>query len=130
MHLFKMCKGDGTLLRNLLLNENHPLYNLTLNISGIFKEPEKANINVEKANIGAKKANIEAVFTAKTTAYIQMIQETLGFRTVFGKLDVQRVLGLKPTRSSELLHEVAVHGILETVAGHGKGKYRFRQRET
>lgn len=125
-----MCKGDGTLLRNLLLNENHPLHNRTLHISGTFKESEKANIDVEKANIGTGKANIEDVFTAKTTAYIQMIQETLGFRTVFGKSDVQRVLGLKPTRSSELLHEVAVHGIIKTVAGRGKGKYRVRQRET
>ncbi|XCB29200.1 Fic family protein [Arcanobacterium hippocoleae] len=32
-------------LRNLLLNENHPLHNRTLHIDGIFKEPEKANID-------------------------------------------------------------------------------------
>ena len=117
-------------LRNLLLNEDHPLHNRTLHISGTFKEPEKANIDVENANIGTEKANIEAVFTAKTKAHIQMLREALGPQNIFGRSDVQRVLGLKPTRSSELLHEVAVHGILETVAGHGKGKYRFRQRET
>lgn len=70
IHLFEMCKGDGTLLRNLLLNENHSLHNRTLHISGTFKEPEKANIDVEKANI-------EDVFTAKTTAHIQMLWETL-----------------------------------------------------
>lgn len=29
-------------LRNLLLNENHPLHNRTLHISGRFKEPEEA----------------------------------------------------------------------------------------
>lgn len=59
-----MCKGDGTLLPNLLLNENHLFHKRTLHISGTFKEPEKANIDVEKANIGTRKANIEAVFTA------------------------------------------------------------------
>lgn len=118
------------MLRNLLLNENHPLHKRTLHISGTFKEPKKANLDGEKANIETEKANMEDVFTAKTTAYIQMLQETLGFRTVFGKSDVHRVLGLKPTRRSELLHEMAVHGIIETVAGRGKGKYRFRQRET
>ena len=112
-----MCKGDGTLLRNLLLNENHPLHNRTLHISGTFKEPEKANI--------------EDVFTAKTTAHIQMLWETLGSHWIlFGRSDVQRGLGLKPTRSSELLREMAEHGIIEPVIGHGKGKYRFRQRET
>ncbi len=111
-----MCKGDGTLLRNLLLNENHLLHNWTLHISGTFKEPEKANI--------------EAVFTAKTTAHIRMLRETLSSQTVFGRSDVQRVPGLKPTRNSELLIEMAVHGIIESVIGHGKGKYRFRHQET
>ena len=116
-------------LRNLLLNENHPLHNRTLHISGTFKEPEKANIDVENANIGTEKANIEAVFTAKTKAHIQMLREALGPQNIFGRSDVQRVLGLKPTRSSELLREMAEHGIIEPVTGHGKGKYRFWQRE-
>ena len=41
--------------------------------------------------------------------------------------DVQRILELKPTRSSELLRKMAEHGIIEAVAGYGKGKYRFRK---
>lgn len=106
-------------LRNLLLNENHPLHNRILHISGTFKEPGKANI-------GAEKANIEDVFTAKTTAHIQMLREALTSQIAFGRSDVQRVLGLKPTRSSELLREMAEYGIIQPVAGHGKGKYRFR----
>ena len=121
-----MCKGDGTSIRNLLLNENHPLYNGTLHISGTFKESEKANIDVEKANIRTEKANIGDVFTAKTVAHIQMLREALSSQTAFGRSDVQRVLGLKPTRSSELLREMAEYGIIQPVAGHGKGKYRFR----
>ena len=116
-------------LRNLLLNENHPLHNRILHISGTFKEPEKANIDVKKANIGAEKANIEDVFTAKTIAHIQMLREALSSQTVFGRSDVQRVLGLRPTRSSELLREMAAQGIIEPVVGHGKGKYRFRHQE-
>ena len=87
-----------------------------MHISSIFKEPEKANI--------------EDAFTAKPTAHIQMLQEILGFRTVFGRSDVQRVLGLKPTRIFELLREMAEHGTIESVTGRGKGKYRFRQQET
>lgn len=116
-------------LRNLLLNENHPLHNRILHISGTFKEPEKANIDVKKANIGVEKANIEDVFTAKTTAHIQMLQEALGSQIAFGRSDVQRVLGLRPTRSSALLREMVEYGIIQPVTGHGKGKYRFRQQE-
>ena len=110
-----------TFLRNLLLDENHPLHNRTLHISGAFGEPEK------KANIGKEKVNIEDVFTAKTASHIHELREKLGQQAVFGRSDVQNALGLKPTRSSALLREMAEHGIIEPVSGHGKGKYRFRQ---
>ncbi|MCM1263543.1 MAG: Fic family protein [Butyrivibrio sp.] len=114
-------------LRNLILNENYPLHNRTLHISGTFKEVEKANIGDEKANIGIEKVNIEAAFTTKTASHVKKLREVLGLRIAFGRSDVQRVLGLKPTRSSALLHEMAEHGIIEPVSGYGKGKYRFRQ---
>jgi fido (protein-threonine AMPylation protein) len=114
-------------LRNLLLNENHPLHNRTLHISGTFKEPEKANIDSEKVNIGEEKVNIEDMFTAKTASNVRKLQEALGTESVFGRSDVERVLGLKPTRCTALLREMAEHGIIEPVTGHGKGKYRFRQ---
>lgn len=113
-------------LRNLLLNESNPLHNRTLHIIGTFKEPEKVNIDSKKANIGEEKANIEDVFTTKTASHIQVLQEALGSELAFGRSDVQRVLGLKPTRSSALLREMAEHGIIEPVSGHGKGKYRFQ----
>lgn len=115
-------------LRNLLLNENHPLHNRTLHISGTFNEPEKVNIDPEKANIGPEKANIEAALTAKTAAHVRALQEALASWNAFGRSDVQRVLGLKPTRSSALLREMAERGMIEPVSGYGKGKYRFRQR--
>lgn len=117
-------------LRNLLLNESNPLHNRTLHISGAFKEQEKVNIDSKKANIGEEKANIEDVFTAKTASHIQVLQEALGLELAFGRSDVQRVLGLKPTRSSALLREMAEHGIIEPVSGYGKGKYRFRHQES
>lgn len=117
-------------LRNLLLNENHPLHNRTLHISGVFSEPEKVNIEKEKVNIEKEKANIEDVFTAKTASHIQILREKLGQQTVFGRSDVQNVLGLKPTRSSSLLRVMAEYGIIEPVSGHGKGKYCFRQQES
>ena len=107
-------------LRNLLLNENHPLHNRILHISGTFKESEKVNIE-------NKKVNIEEDFTAKTASHVRKLQEALGKEIVFGRSDVQRVLDLKPTRCTALLREMAEHGIIEPVTGHGKGKYHFRQ---
>ena len=123
-------------LRNLLLNEDHPLHNRTMHISSEFEESKKLSIDTEKADIDSQKANIdigkayiEDAFTAKTAAHIRKLQGDLKTQVVFGRSDVQRILGLKPTRSSELLREMADRGIIEPVSGHGKGRYRFRQRE-
>ena len=62
-------------LRNLLLNENHPLHNRILHISGTFKEPEKVNI--------------EEDFTAKTASHVRKLQEALGKEIVFGSNRVE-----------------------------------------
>ncbi len=45
-------------LRNLLLNENNPLHNRTLHISGSFKGIEKPDIETEKSDIDALKPDI------------------------------------------------------------------------
>ena len=112
-------------LRNLLLNENHPLHNRALHISGTFQTLEKVNIGAQKANIGAQKANIENSFTAKTASHVCKLLDEYGFQTVFGRSDVQEILGLKPTRSTALMKEMAEKGFVEPVTGLGKGKYTF-----
>ena len=81
-------------LRNLLLNENHLLYNRALHISGMFQELEKVNIGPKKANIGEDKVNIEEIFTAKTASHVRKLQEELGAEAAFGRPDVQRVISL------------------------------------
>lgn len=97
-------------LRNLLLNEQHPLSNRIMHISGKFTIPEKANI--------------ETLFSSKTASQVQHLFQEIRSE-IFGRSDVQKILGLKPTRSSALLKEMLEKGIIEPVFGHGKGKYRF-----
>lgn len=99
-------------LRNLLLDENHPLHNRALHISGIFKKIEKPDI--------------ETGFQPKTTNHILKLQEAFQGQRFFGRSDVMRVIGIKSSRASDLLKEMAERGIIEPVSGHGKGKYRFR----
>jgi fido (protein-threonine AMPylation protein) len=106
-------------LRNLLLNEKHSLQNRTLHISGTFKE-------VEKPDIDAIKPDIENAFQPKTTSHILKLREAFPGQTIFGRSDVMKVIDIKASRASDLLREMAEHGIIEPVSGHGKGKYRFR----
>mgnify|MGYP001673981827 CR=1 FL=1 len=87
-------------------------------------------MTMKKANIGEEKVNIEDAFTSKTALNVRKLQEVLGRESIFGRSDVERVVGLKPTRSSALLREMAERGMIEPVTGHGKGKYRFQQHES
>ena len=116
-------------LRNLLLGENHPLHNRTMHISGTFKVNEKVNIEEQKANIEREKANIEGAFTSHTASQVYRLLEVFGFRTIFGRSEVQETLGLKPTRSSALMKEMMEKGFIESVTGLGKGKNRFKQHQ-
>lgn len=114
-------------LRNLLFNENHPLHNRALHIRGTFKMSEKVNIEERKANIEREKTNIENSFTVKSASHVCKLLDQFGFQTIFGRSNVQEILGLKPTRSTALLKEMAEKRFIEPVTGLGKGKYRFRQ---
>ena len=71
----------------------------------------------------------ENAFTAKTASHVCKLLEKYGFQTIWGRSNVQEVLGLKPTRSTALLKEMAEKGVVEPVTGFGKGKFRFRQHE-
>ena len=113
-------------LRNLLLNENHPLHNRTLHISGTFKAAETPDIKTSKPDIEALEANIETVFQPKTVSHILKLRNAFPDQTIFGRSDVMGVIGIKPSRASDLLKKMVEHGVIERVPGHGKGKYRFR----
>lgn len=112
-------------LRNLLLNENHPLHNRTLHISGIFKVPEKPDIEAPKPDIEALKSDIEKKFQSKTASHILKLRAAFPDQAIFGRSDVMSVIDLKPSRASDLLREMVEQDVIERVSGHGKGKYRF-----
>lgn len=116
-------------IRNLLLNENHPLHNRTLYISGTFKEKEKPDIEIVKPDIETLKPDIKNGFRPKTASHILKLREAFPGQMIFGRSDVMKVIDMKSSRTSELLKEMVEHEIIEPVAGHGKGKYRFRQHE-
>ena len=107
-------------LRNLLLNEKHPLHNRTLHISGTFKETKKPDIETLKLDI-------EKSFQPKTASHILKLREAFPGQTIFGRSDVMKVVDIKASRASDLLRVMVEYGVIESVSGHGKGKYQFRQ---
>lgn len=133
-------------LRNLLLDEHHPLRNRTLHISwsndeamkpdigtkkpdiGEVKpdiESEKPDTDEKKPDIGAAKPDIMAEFLPKTAGNIRKLREAFPEGAVFGRTEVMKVLGLKASGASDLLMKLRKSGMVEAVSGQGKGKYRF-----
>ncbi len=65
------------------------------------------------------------MFQPKTTSHILKLREAFPGQAIFGRSDVMNVIDIKPSRASDLLKDMVGHGIIELVAGYGKGKYRF-----
>ena len=117
----------------VLLNE---LHNRSMHISGLLKadvEDAKANIEDTKANIEDAKANIEKLLVniddgikCKTIMHVIALYEEYGRDNIFGHSFVEKVTDLKSTRASEIIKLMMENDVIETVKGHGKGKYRFK----
>ena len=119
-------------LRNLLLDEKNELHNRAMHINGAFIDITKADIQNGKANIESEKAdirerlaNIDDGLKNKTILHILALYDECGKDKIFGRTIVEKVTGLKSTRSSELLKILLDNQIIESVQGCGKGKYRF-----
>ena len=141
-------------LRNLLLNEHNELRNRNLHIRGFFS-PEKvdirdAKVDIQdkkvdingkkvdiqdsKVDIGTKKVDIQTVlaekstaFSSKTLDYIQKLFDRFGCDDLFSRNDITELLPLKNSGASKFLSKLLQADIIESVPGHGKGKYRFKQ---
>ncbi|MDE5596568.1 MAG: Fic family protein [Lachnospiraceae bacterium] len=113
-------------LRNLLLDEQNELHNRSMHISGIFQEYRKPDIEAEKPDIEIKKPDIQSKFTKKTLSHTQKLFNHFGKEKIFGRSDAKAVLGLKDSSTSELLKKLLEADVIESVAGYGKGKYRFK----
>ena len=113
-------------LRNLLLGEDYPLQNRTLHIRSEFK---KQDIDKKKQDIQLQKQDIERISDSglpkKSASNAVLLLQKFGFERFFSRPDVMETLSLTPSPASELLRKLQTVGIIESVTGMGKGKYRF-----
>lgn len=101
-------------------------------------DPEKPSIGSEKASIGTKKVSIdramlERVLDAKdltrpTLEHILALFDRFG-SDIFGRSQIMDCVGLEITGAGKLLNAMLRLGLLDTVVGQGKGKYRFSLRK-
>ena len=92
---------------------------------------EKQPIESEKPHIGDEKPHIEGLLsglglTRPTEENILKLFQRFGEGEIFGRHEVRDTTGLQDRASSALIGQMLRHRLLDTVKGHGKGKYRFR----
>lgn len=125
-------------LRNLLLGERNELHNRYLHISGAF---QKQDIGPTKQDIDAAKQDIQGLFlyadvlksagcSPKTISHAQALFLAFGHDQIFGRSNTIQLLGLSPSAASALLKKLLDCGVIEAMAGMGKGKYRFSATRT
>ena len=109
-------------LKNLLLGEKNELHNRAMHISGRFEQNAKVDIGNAKVDIESK---LSARFSKKTINHAVSLYLKYGQSKYFGRTDVVEVTGLKPSGASKLIKLLLDNRVIESVKGHGKGKYHF-----
>ena len=85
---------------------------------------EKQHIGDEKQHIGGKLTRLG--LTHPTEENIIKLFRRFGLVDIFGRKEVRDTTGLQDRASIALIAQMLRHRLLDTVKGHGKGKYRFR----
>lgn len=80
-------------------------------------------------HIGAKKSLFARLETAKVNVKTQnniiTLYKAFGKEKIFGRGDVVSVLSITARPATDLIKKMQALGLLESVHGLGKGKYRF-----
>jgi DNA-binding MarR family transcriptional regulator len=110
-------------LKNLLFQEDNKLLNRYLHVD----YSKKPDIGAKKPDIGTKKPDIELAkipLTNKTKENIIRLYQKIQ-QYIFGRKDIIDILGLSPSRSSELIKQMLEYNLISPVSGFGKGRYKF-----
>lgn len=111
-------------LRNLLLDEKNELHNRSMHISGVFEK--EVDIESTKVDIRNKLLSFSNRISEKTVNHALDIFSKCGKDVYFGRTMVEDITGLKSSGASKLIKLLLDSNVIIPVAGHGKGKYRFR----
>ncbi len=109
-------------LDNLLIEKNYELHNRDMHVSGLLAEKENEDGTADE-NIRLLKVPDE--FSVKTSVHVYRLFERYGFEGVFGRSNVMSILDLQSSGASKLISIMLKSDVIASVAGHGKGKYRF-----
>ncbi len=92
--------------------------------------PEKVAVDGEKVLIAPENLSIQNAMdgiktTKATKEKAQILFEQMKFDGIFGRNDIMEILRISVTAAGNLLTNLKNAGLIETVSGYGKGRYKF-----
>lgn len=88
---------------------------------------EKVDIGDEKVDIGFMENYLSYIkVNSPTKEKIKILYSKFATHMIFGRTDIAELLDISPTSASVLVIKMYKAGLLEIVAGQGKGKYKFK----
>jgi len=92
---------------------------------------QKPSIGDEKPSIGDEKPSIDELLarlrlTQPTRENIKKSASVLKDGEIFGRSRIMEIVGLSNGPAGDMINTMLRNGLLDSVRGHGKGKYRFR----
>lgn len=108
------------------------LFNLNFNTETIRPNQQKVAFNQQKVAFDQQKVAFESHLTkleAKTPTIEKALAlyKSFSFDTTFSRADIIQMFHIAPSSAGKLLNKMKKAGLIEPVAGQGKGKYRFVQ---
>lgn len=114
---------------NLLLGESNVLKNRYLHVEWQDETVHSRQKEDIKQYIGTQNSILTVVEQSKcarkTKNNIVQLYQAFGLEKIFGRSDVLNVLSITVSPASTLLKKMVKLGVIESVHGMGKGKYRF-----
>ena len=89
------------------------------------------NVTIDEIGVGAKKQPFEGKvnklrMSIHTKGRILRLYDVIGLNTFFSRADIMRITGLTSSTAGDLIKKMKNENLIESVAGHGKGKYKFK----
>ena len=106
------------------------IYNVP--IEEVLIGPEKVSFEREKVlfaqdNLSIQNA-IDGLDSAKATKEkARLLFAQMEFNGIFGRSEIMSITGISITAAGNLITRLKKAGLIETVSGYGKGKYRFKK---
>ena len=108
------------------------ILNYNVPIGKVLIDPEKLSFESEKVLFAPDNLLIQNAIdgmdsTKATKEKARLLFAQMEFNGIFGRNEIMSITGVSVTAAGNLITKLKKTGLIESVSGYGKGKYRFKK---